>query len=801
MKSLQQTICWAFLLFLTLGAIAPVQAQKAQRDCGAMEYLDLQFAQDPKRQHKLEAVEKHYEKVISSSYTKAVTGVITIPVVVHVVYNNSTENISDAQILSQIQVLNDDFRRTNSDADGTWSQAADSEIEFCLASVDPNGNPTNGITRTATSTTAFGTNDNMKFNSTGGKDAWPADQYLNMWVCDISGGILGYAQFPGGSASTDGVVMDYQYFGTIGTATSPFDLGRTATHEVGHWLNLRHIWGDGGCSVDDFVSDTPLSDGPNYGCATGHVSCSSTDMVQNYMDYSDDACMNLYTQGQKTRMRALFEPGGFRESLLTSSACGAPPTPTCSDGIQNGSETGVDCGGPDCAPCPPCTDVTVTINLDNYPEETSWTITNAGGSVVASGGTYGSQPDGSTVVITPCLADGCYDFTINDSYGDGICCAYGSGSYSVTVGGTVVASGGSFGSSETTNFCVGGSPAPTCSDGIQNGSETGVDCGGPDCAPCETCDDGIQNGSETGVDCGGPDCDPCATCFDGIQNGSETGVDCGGPDCAPCSGGGCTYETINFNNFNSTWGIWNDGGSDCRRSSNDAAYAVGGTGRCVRLRDNTSTSVMTTDLLNLSSYDELTVDFSFVCISMESGEDFWLQASVDGGSTWQTLTTWTSGVDFSNGTRYNPSIVITGTFGSNFRLRVRCDATANNDRVYIDDMNITGCNNAARLDAPVAVDGEMQVVDQQIVEIFGSMDLFPNPTSDNLTVQFELIESSEVEVMITDLTGKVMQRQFIQRDAGSHQVKVDVSDLTPGMYLMHLINLNDNVSKKFVVTR
>jgi hypothetical protein len=210
---------------------------------------------------------------------------------------------------------------------------------------------------------------------------------------------------------------------------------------------------------------------------------------------------------------------------------------------------------------------------------------------------------------------------------------------------------------------------------------------------------------------------------------------------------------------------------------------------------------MTTDLLNLSSYDELTVDFSFVCISMESGEDFWLQASVDGGSTWQTLTTWTSGVDFSNGTRYNPSIVITGTFGSNFRLRMRCDAGNNGDRVYIDDMNITGCNNAARLDAPVAVDGEMQVVDQQIVEIFGSMDLFPNPTSDNLTVQFELIESSEVEVMITDLTGKVMQRQFIQRDAGSHQVKVDVSDLTPGMYLMHLINRNDNVSKKFVVTR
>ncbi|MGH1437321.1 MAG: zinc metalloprotease, partial [Lewinella sp.] len=530
MRTVYFTLSGALLLL----ALTFTTSLSAQRNCGAMEHLEMEMENDSKRAIKLQRIEEQTRNFIQNTDARAVNGVITIPVVVHVVYNTSTENISDAQVQSQIDVLNEDFRRTNSDADNTWSQAADTEIEFCLASVDPNGNATNGITRTSTSVTAFSTNDNMKFNSSGGKDAWPAADYLNMWSCDISGGILGYAQFPGGDPATDGVVMDYQYFGTIGTATAPFDLGRTATHEVGHWLNLRHIWGDGGCGVDDFVSDTPTSDAANYGCATGHVSCSSTDMVQNYMDYSDDACMNLYTAGQKTRMRALFEPGGARASLLNSAACGAPPTPTCSDGIQNGNETGVDCGGPDCAACPPCTDVIVSITLDNYPEETSWTITNSGGSVVASGGTYGSQADGSTVTITNCLPDGCYDFTINDAYGDGICCSYGNGSYSVTTGGSTVASGGSFGSSETTNFCVGGGPAPTCTDGIQNGSETGVDCGGPDCAPCPTCDDGIQNGSETGVDCGGPDCAACPTCDDGIQNGNETGVDCGGPDCAAC---------------------------------------------------------------------------------------------------------------------------------------------------------------------------------------------------------------------------------------------------------------------------
>jgi hypothetical protein len=348
-------------ILTSLMLVVFVSSSWAQRNCGSMEYLEYQIQQDPKRAIKIENIERHTNDVLASPI-RAVNGVINIPVVVHVLYNNSTENISDAQILSQITVLNEDFRRTNADADNVWSQAADSEIEFCMATSDPSGNPTNGITRTSTNTTAFGTNDQMKFNSSGGKDAWPAGDYLNVWVCDISGGILGYAQFPGGSASTDGVVIDYQYFGTIGTASAPFDLGRTATHEVGHWLNLRHIWGDGPCSADDFVTDTPSSDAANYGCALGHVSCSSTDMVQNYMDYSDDACMNLYTAGQKNRMRALFESGGYRASLLASSGCGTATAPTCNDGIQNGDETGVDCGGSNCAPCVCAgTDVTVSI--------------------------------------------------------------------------------------------------------------------------------------------------------------------------------------------------------------------------------------------------------------------------------------------------------------------------------------------------------------------------------------------------------------------------------------------------------
>ena len=672
-----------------------------------------------------------------------------------------------------------------------------------MATVDPNGNSTTGITRTSTTVTAHGTNDSVKFNSSGGKDAWPAGDYLNIWVCNIGGGILGYAQFPGGPANTDGVVNGHQYFGNTGTATAPFNLGRTLTHEVGHYLNLRHIWGDGNCNADDFVSDTPTSDAPNYGCASTHQSCSSLDMVQNYMDYSDDASMNLYTSGQKTRMRALFDTGGPRASLLASAACGAPTPPTCTDGIQNGDETGVDCGGATCPSCPTgCTDneATMSITLDNYPEETSWTVVDGNGNTLYSGGTYGNLPDGSTLTETFCLPDGCYDYNIFDTYGDGICCAYGNGSYSVTdASGNVLASGGSFGASETTNFCFGGGGGPTCTDGIQNGDETGVDCGGSICAPCSTpptCTDGIQNGDETGVDCGGTTCAPCSTpptCSDGIQNGNETGVDCGGTDCQPCSTG-CTTQSIDDNNFDSGWGIWNDGGSDCRRSSQDSNYANSGS-YCIRLRDNTNTSVMTTDNLNLAGFEEVTVDFTYVGRSMEDGEDFWLQVSTNGGSSYQTLTTYARGTDFSNNVREFETVVITGTFTSTTRFRFRNDASGNSDWVYIDDVVLTGCNN-----------GTNRIIDEKLLEEkstdgIESIHTYPNPTYDKLNVELNSSIESNVQVSMINSQGQLVNQKLINTTIGRSNITIDLSDYSPGIYFLHVISGEQKFVEKISVIR
>lgn len=251
--------------------------------------------------------------------------VVPIPVVVHVVWQTGSQNISDAQVHSQLAVLNPDFRATNPDLDRVpevWRPlVADARLEFALATVDPAGEPTTGIVRARTAVPAFDSDDAVKSAATGGSDPWPADRYLNIWVCELAGGLLGYAQFPGGPPATDGVVVLHRGFGTTGTATAPFDRGRTTTHEVGHWLNLRHIWGDDGdgCHGSDFVADTPNQAGPNLGCPTfPSVSCENGpdgDMFVNYLDYTDDACMMMFTTGQLARIDATL--AGPRASLLS----------------------------------------------------------------------------------------------------------------------------------------------------------------------------------------------------------------------------------------------------------------------------------------------------------------------------------------------------------------------------------------------------------------------------------------------------------------------------------------------------
>lgn len=291
----------------------------AQRNCQTMDNLEVMQLFDPEISGRMQAVERHTSNYLPITELRSEQKII-IPVVVHIVYAHQGENLSMDLIHSQIAVLNEDYNRLNADRDEQWPQAASVNIEFRLAELDPNGNPTNGVVRKFTQKSYFSSRNAIKFDSDGGSDAWPSSDYLNIWVGDLRGRQMGFAQFPGaGPASTDGVVLDYIYFGRKSDEVN-YGLGRTATHEVGHWLNLRHIWGDGDCSRDDYVKDTPKASLPTYGCQHYKNTCSGgeRDMVENFMDYTNDPCMNLFTQGQKARMRALFMPGGFRASILES---------------------------------------------------------------------------------------------------------------------------------------------------------------------------------------------------------------------------------------------------------------------------------------------------------------------------------------------------------------------------------------------------------------------------------------------------------------------------------------------------
>jgi hypothetical protein len=295
-----------------------------RRSCAQMVVHEFLAETQPEYRDRRKAVEQDTREILESGRAMEVAAqLITLPVVVHVVHQTPEQDISDEQVESQIEALNRDYRAQNADTSNVpapWqSLVADAKIQFELAGTDPEGNSTNGITRTETTVEEFGATRNpVKSASTGGADPWPTDKYLNIWVCKLTSRLLGYAQFPGGPAATDGVVILSTAFGTTGSVRAPFDKGRTATHEVGHFLNLRHIWGDmNDCTGDDRVPDTPPAQDSNNGKPTfPHVTCSNApngDMFMNYMDYVDDEAMFMFTVGQVARMNAAL--AGPRSAL------------------------------------------------------------------------------------------------------------------------------------------------------------------------------------------------------------------------------------------------------------------------------------------------------------------------------------------------------------------------------------------------------------------------------------------------------------------------------------------------------
>lgn len=768
------------------------------------------------------------------------------------------------------------------------------------------------------------------------------------------------------------------------------------------------------------TSETPVVVLKNFGTATltsATINYSLDGGSNNTYNWTGSLSQNA--TANVTLPSISFSSGSHTFDASTSSPNGATDENTNNDGASSSFNSGSN-------------NVTLSITLDNYPEETSWTIVNSGGTTVASGGTYGSQPDGSTINIPICLADGCFDFTINDSYGDGICCGYGNGSYTLTedASGTVLASGGSFGSSETTNFCVPVNPSSnvdvtissstnvTCNGGSDgsatasatggtssitytwsngasgsvasglsagtytvtatdgttsatasvtiteplavsvsisstnasggnNGSATATGSGGTpgysynwsnggstatinnlgagtytvtasDSRGCTgtasvVIEDtggnpvGVSISSSTNVSCnGGNDGSATASGSGGVAaisyswsngasgatasglsagtytvtatdgttsatasvtiteptalggtisgtNPSGTGNADGSASVSPTGGttpyayswsngastatinnltagtysvtvtdannclasgsitledpAGCSYVTIDSEGFENGWGIWNDGGSDCRRSANDNNYATTGT-YCVRIRDNTSTSTTTTDNLDLSTYDEVTVSFGYYPRSMDNvNEDFWLQVSTNGGSSYTTVEEWNRGDEFENNNFYTDAVVIPGPFSSNTRFRFRCDASGNSDWIYLDDIVITGCTTTPNgsgagnnFEPEVLVEDEVEEI-EELEKTIQELILFPNPTDNILNVGFELMNNSDVKMVVMSLTGEMIDIRDLKLEEGTQQIKLDVNRFNSGIYFIHLITKDERISKKFTVMK
>lgn len=303
-----------------------------------------------------------YEQVLESQINfqknfRVAADIIRIPVVVHVIHNQingliAESNISDEQIYSQIKVLNEDYRKKEGTLGyNTNPVGADVEIEFFLASIDPSGNPTSGITRHYSSRTTFNiVNDNDR-TAISNLGYWDSNKYLNIWVAAFSSGYIGYGEFPFAESiegldvdsdeRLDGVFIDYTVFGKkIGTNKSGiYSFGRTVTHEIGHWMGLYHTWGDERCGTD-YVADTPTAAGSNSSafCRDIFSTCSGTrtrNMIENYMDYSPDSCMNIFTKGQKERMRAALELSKRRKRVLNYAKFQLPPSTSLQVNTEN----------------------------------------------------------------------------------------------------------------------------------------------------------------------------------------------------------------------------------------------------------------------------------------------------------------------------------------------------------------------------------------------------------------------------------------------------------------------------------
>lgn len=587
------------------------------------------------------------------------------------------------------------------------------------------------------------------------------------------GQLLSYQASGGVAAGFNGICNSNRAqslsFSSINTTYSDFPTFSwnimVISHEFGHIWGSRHthacVWNgnntaidgcagftEGGCPVPDIpvgggtiMSYCHLNAGINFnlgfGLQPGNVIRNRTENGNCLSECAtcDDGIQNGDEEGVDCG-------GNFCD-----------PCTVCDDGVQNGDEEGVDCGG---SLCPPCDEVvcenngvSIELNFDLRANQNSWQITNSAGNVVAAGGPYDEYAGqiGQQYTQNVCLPDACYTFTIFDSFGDGMCCRRGNGSYVVRdyQTGTILASGGVFGNEESTAFCLG-DIVDSCNDGIQNGDEEGVDCGGSLCPPCNanpTCDDGVQNGDEEGVDCGGSFCPPCSSCNDGVQNGDEEGVDCGGSSCPPCP---TCFDGVQNGD---------EEGVDCGGSTCPPCES----GEC---------------LVPTGTYVQYFANPTFVIVhwdAMPGATSYGIRYRQLGGSSWFNATSNTNSRFLTH---------LAPGFTYEYQLRSVCN---NGVSAWSESYTFTAGGNLE--------EGSDNTV-------FDIVNLFPNPTKDNLQITLLADETGAVNVIVYDVLGRAIVNRQEAVYQGRNLITLDVSSLESGYHMLQILKGDHQLVQRFV---
>jgi hypothetical protein len=736
--------------------------------CSSMEYLQDQIQQDPDLPLRMQAIEQQVQQYIQNNPLEGSRAVVTIPVVVHVIYRTAAQNISDAIIQAQINQLNLDFARLNSDAGNTPSAfasvAASTNVQFCLAQRTPTGATTNGIVRKATTVTSFSTNNAVKKSSSGGSDAWPSSSYLNIWSCNLGNSLLGYAQFPGGSASTDGVVVLYSSMGSLTTpgTASPYNYGRTLTHEVGHWLNLRHIWGDDGssCSGSDNVTDTRNQAGSNSGCPAfpRTDACSPTSpgvMFMNYMDYTYDACMNMFTQGQATRMNALFSSGGYRASLLNSLGC-QPVGATCA--VPSGLST---------------TAITNTSATFNWSAVAGATSYNAQYRAIGSSAWTSATTAANSFSASGLAAGTSYEWQVRSV------CSSGSSAYSASSLFT------------TTSGITCGVPTGLSSSGIGNNSATlawtavagassyNLQWKLSSSATWTTVTSLTNSYSLTGLTtCSNYQFQVQANCSGTLSvNSGTASFTTTGCTVAYCAsrGSNSTYEYIKqiiFGSINNTSG--NNGGYGNFTAL--STTVVGGQSTAITLVPGFSSTAY-------REYWTIYIDLNRNGSFADAGE------KIATGNGTGTLT----------GSITVPTTALNGA--TRMRVQMQYGAYTTNSCTSftygeVEDYTINITGNPQRL-----ADNDELIRDEETIETTSKFTLYPNPAGDKVNIEFLSRAEGNASLQVYNLMGQIVWSMDVSASEGANTETVNTSMLAAGVYIFEVKNNGEAQRQKFSISK